>query len=81
MAEKFYESMNLYADCKVDSTIFKKAFYDNADITKADKDILKDDVEKIILKYSLKEENINVSPDLAQTNLYTETSCTSFEHK
>ncbi len=26
-------------------------------------------------------ENINVSPDLAQTNLYTETSCTSFEHK
>lgn len=62
MAEKFYESMKLYADCKVDSTIFKKAFYDNADITKADKDILKDDVEKIILKYSLKEENINVSP-------------------
>lgn len=62
MAEKFYESMNLYADCKVDSTIYKKAFYDNADITKADKDILKDDVEKIILKYSLKEENINVSP-------------------
>ncbi|WP_322018750.1 DUF4391 domain-containing protein [Clostridium butyricum] len=62
MAEKFYESMNLYDDCKVYSTIFKKAFYDNADITKADKDILKDDVEKIILKYSLKEENINVSP-------------------
>ena len=62
MAEKFYESMELYDDCKVDSTIFKKAFYDNADITKADKDILKDDVEKIILKYSLKEENINVSP-------------------
>ena len=26
-------------------------------------------------------ENISVSPDLSQTNLYTETSCTSFEHK
>jgi len=60
LAEKFYESMELYDDCKVDSTIFKKAFYDNADITKVDKDILKEDVEKIIFKYSLKEGNINV---------------------
>lgn len=61
MIEKLYESMNLYADCKIDKHIFKKDFYKNADITKQDKEVLKNDIDKIIFKYSLKEDNINVS--------------------
>lgn len=60
MSERLYESMNLYDSCKIDSTIFKKYFYESVNITKSDKDILKDDVDKVVLKYSLKEENVNV---------------------
>lgn len=60
MIEKFYESMDLHESCKIDSTIFKKYFYENTSIKAIDKDIFKDDIAKITLKYSLKEENINI---------------------
>ncbi|POO87834.1 DUF4391 domain-containing protein [Clostridium sp. 3-3] len=60
MIDEFYENMNLPKECRIDSTIFKKVFYENANMNSLDKDIFKKDIDKIILRYSLKEENINV---------------------
>lgn len=62
MIDEFYENMNLPRECRIDSTIFKKVFYENANMNSNDKDIFKNDIDKIILRYSLKEENINVMP-------------------
>lgn len=60
MVDKLYEKMNIPAECNVGNTIFKKLFYENGTMTTSDKDMFTDDIEKIIWKYSFKEENLNI---------------------
>lgn len=60
MKSELYEYMNLREECRLDKTIFKKMFYENAVMNSSDKEIFKNHIEKITLKYSLKEEVLNV---------------------
>lgn len=55
-----YDKLNIPQSCKVGNTIFKKQFYDNADLSKADKDLFTDAVGKVTWQYCLKPETINI---------------------
>lgn len=61
MDNSLYRYMNIPENCRIDKTIFKKLFYENATMNSLDKEIFKNDIEKITIKYSLKEEYLNVS--------------------
>lgn len=60
MVNKLYESMNIPEACRVGNTIYKKLFYENGAMTSTDKELFTSGIEKIIWKYSFKEENLNV---------------------
>ena len=60
MDNSLYGYMNIPENCKIDKTVFKKLFYENATMSSLDKEIFKNDIEKITIKYSLKEEYLNV---------------------
>ncbi|OPJ62562.1 DUF4391 domain-containing protein [Clostridium oryzae] len=68
----FYEKMNIPPSCEVGSTIFKKLFYENANMNSSDKKIFTEDVEKITWKYSFKEENLNIKPLITEELDYEE---------
>jgi len=55
-----YDKLNIPASCAVGNTIFKKQFYDNVDLSKADKDLFTDAVSKVTWRYCLKPETINI---------------------
>ena len=60
MDNSLYRYMNIPENCRIDKIIFKKLFYENATMNSLDKEIFKNDIEKITIKYSLKEEYLNV---------------------
>ncbi|RMD01093.1 DUF4391 domain-containing protein [Clostridium autoethanogenum] len=62
MMDKLYEKMNIPAECEVGNTIFKKLFYENSNMSTSDKNIFTNDIEKIVWRYSFKEENLNINP-------------------
>lgn len=57
-----YEHLNIPQKGKIDNTIYKKMFIENADLSKADKKILSEVIHKIIWRYSLKEETCYIRP-------------------
>ena len=57
-----YEHLNFPQKGKIDNTIYKKMFIENADLSKADKKILSEVIHKIIWRYSLKEETCYIRP-------------------
>lgn len=67
-----YEKLNIPDSCLVGNTIFKKHFYDNGDLKSGDKDIFTKQIEKIIWKYSLKPENINIKTYSDEIREYNE---------
>lgn len=60
MDDSLYRYMNIPENCRIDKTVFKKLFYGNATMNSLDKETFKNDIEKITIKYSLKEEYLNV---------------------
>ncbi|WP_129597595.1 DUF4391 domain-containing protein [Anaerophilus nitritogenes] len=60
MTHKLYEKMNIPKECEVGNTIFKKLFYENSNMSSNDKDIFTNHIDKILWKYSFKEENLNI---------------------
>ncbi|MDD3162259.1 MAG: DUF4391 domain-containing protein [Bacteroidales bacterium] len=54
--------MNIPLSCKVDKTVFKKLFYENANLSTADKSLFTDIIDKVTWLYCLKPETINVQP-------------------
>ena len=60
MDNSLYGYMNIPENCKIDKTVFKKLFYENAIMSKNDKEVFKNDIDKITIKYSLKEEYLNI---------------------
>lgn len=60
MVSKLYEKMNIPSSCEVNNTIFKKLFYENAAMSSSDKEIFTNHINKIVWKYSFKEENLNI---------------------
>ena len=56
MENRLYEYINIPENCRIDKTVFKKLFYENAIMSTNDKEVFKNDIDKITIKYSLKEE-------------------------
>lgn len=67
-----YQSFHLPPACAVNSTIYKKLFDENADLAKADKELIKDKVSKMIWRYCLKAETIHVPPYIDEVREYPE---------
>lgn len=67
-----YEFFNVPASCEVKNTIFKKLFYENADLSPADKKLFTDNIKKVTWLYCLKQETINVKPYKDEIREYSE---------
>lgn len=57
-----YEFFNLPQSCEVRNTIFKKLFYENADLSAVDKGLFTDTINKVTWIYCLKPDTINIQP-------------------
>jgi hypothetical protein len=55
-----YEYLNIPNACRVGNTIFKKLFYEKADLSTNDKNLFVDGIKKITWLYCLKPETINI---------------------
>ena len=55
-----YKFLNIPEACFIGSTIYKKLFYENADLSTSDKALFTDVINKITWLYCLKPETINV---------------------
>lgn len=67
-----YGALNIPATCKVDNVIYKKLFYENADLSAADKKLFTENIDKITWRYSLKPESCFVKPYKDQVREYGE---------
>ncbi|MEA5050752.1 MAG: DUF4391 domain-containing protein [Oscillospiraceae bacterium] len=67
-----YEKLNIPAACGVDKPIYKKMFYDNADLSRADKALFTDVIDKVTWVYCLKPESIPIKPYRDETRDYPE---------
>ena len=68
----FYDQLQIPAACIVDKTVAKKMFAENSDLSKADKTLLSEAVEKITWKYCLKNEFIPIQPYADEVRDYPE---------
>lgn len=57
---ELYDKLAIPESCRVGNTVFKKLFYDNASMSKRDRDLLAKVVDKVRWVYSLKPETVNV---------------------
>ncbi|KXZ40184.1 protein of unknown function [Alkalithermobacter thermoalcaliphilus JW-YL-7 = DSM 7308] len=55
-----YNFLNIPDSCFIGSTIYKKLFYENANLSTTDKSLFTDTINKIIWLYCLKPETINI---------------------
>ena len=55
-----YESINIPDSCFIGNTIYKKLFYEIADLSGSDKSLFTDTISKVIWLYCLKPETINI---------------------
>ena len=55
-----YKFLNIPDSCLIGNTIYKKHFYENADLSTSDKSLFTDTIYKIIWHYCLKPETINI---------------------
>ena len=68
----FYDVLHIPQPCLVDKTVAKKLFAEASDLSKADKTLLSEAVEKITWKYCLKNEFIPIQPYRDDTRDYPE---------
>ena len=57
---KLADFIEIPKNCEVGNKIHKKLFFENANMSKADKDIFTKNINRIIWNYSLKPDNINM---------------------
>jgi hypothetical protein len=55
-----YDFLNMPDSCFIGNTIYKKLFYENADLYTSDKSLFTDTISKITWNYCLKPETINI---------------------
>lgn len=67
-----YQKLHIPTSCIIESTIFKKLFYDSGNLSKSDKDLFKKDIDKITCKYCLKYGTINIQPYKDERRNYPE---------
>lgn len=70
--DKFYEKLNIPNSCIVDQTVFKKEFLSNTDLLSSDKKIINDHIKKVVWKYCLKPDTINIQPYKSDERDYLE---------
>ncbi|MSU02341.1 DUF4391 domain-containing protein [Tissierella pigra] len=56
-----YKFLNIPDNCFIGNTIYKKLFYENADLSTSDKSLFTDTIGKITWLYCLKSETINIA--------------------
>ena len=66
-----YNTMNLPSAARIDRVVAKRQFYDNGDLSAADKKLF-DHVEKIYWRYALKTENTFLQPYADEERDYSE---------
>ena len=66
-----YNTMNLPSAARIDRVVAKRQFYDNGDLSAADKKVF-DHVEKIYWRYALKTENTFLQPFADEERDYSE---------
>lgn len=67
-----YNLLGIPDSCLVDAPIYKKMFLELADLSKSDKDLINNDLGKVIWKYSIKPETINIRPYKDEVREYEE---------
>ena len=68
---EIYEQMSLPPAARIDRVVAKKQFYDNGDLSSADKKLF-DHVEKIYWRYALKTETTFIQSFIDETKYYPE---------
>ena len=67
-----YKCLNIPESCFIGNTIYKKLFYENADLSTNDKSLFTDTISKITWLYCLKPETINISAYKDEVREYPE---------
>ncbi len=67
-----YSFLNIPDSCFIGSTIYKKLFYENANLSSSDKHLFTDIINKIVWLYCLKAETINISAYKDEVREYPE---------
>lgn len=67
-----YSFLNIPDSCFIGSTIYKKLFYENANLSSSDKYLFSDIIDKIVWLYCLKPETINVQAYMDEVREYPE---------
>ena len=67
-----YNKLNIPDKCRINRTVFKKTFYDNIAISKGDKDLFIDSIDKITWIYCLNQDNMNIPAYVTEEREYLE---------
>lgn len=67
-----YKCLNIPDSCFIGNTIYKKLFYENADLSTNDKSLFTDTINKVTWLYCLKPEIINISAYKDEVREYPE---------
>lgn len=67
-----YNKLNIPDECRINRTVFKKMFYDNAALSKGDKDLFVDSIDKITWIYCLNQDNMNIPAYVTEEREYLE---------
>lgn len=67
-----YKCLNIPDSCFIGNTIYKKLFYENADLSTNDKSLFTDTINKVTWLYCLKPETINISAYKDEVREYPE---------
>jgi len=60
MIEMFYEKLDVPESCSLGKRLFKRMFYENAQLNATDKKAFSEDIEEIVWHYTLKPETIGI---------------------
>lgn len=67
-----YDKLNIPDECKISRTVFKKMFYENAALSKGDKDLFVNSIDKVTWIYCLNQDNMNISAYTTEEREYLE---------
>ncbi|HEM3617935.1 TPA: DUF4391 domain-containing protein [Streptococcus suis] len=67
-----YKCLNIPDSCFIGNTIYKKLFYENANLSTSDKSLFTDTINKVTWLYCLKPETINISAYKDEVREYPE---------
>lgn len=67
-----YDKLNIPYECRINRTVFKKMFYENTALSKGDKDLFVNSIDKITWIYCLNQDNMNISAYTTDEREYLE---------